>query len=143
MEAILPYLGVGGCLHGQGTGEHGTHRAGCGVLERQHGAQVCDRTRFYLEVVGDGTSCTDSPRRRASRWNRAGAADPYTERRAERTTVTVPDLLGRTAVSANETLAARQLNIRIRGTNNYLSGTGAVAIAQDPPAGTEVKSARS
>ena len=63
----------------------------------------------------------------------------YTERRAERTTVTVPDLLGRTAVSANETLAARQLNIRIQGTNNYLSGTGAVAIAQDPPAGTEVE----
>lgn len=53
--------------------------------------------------------------------------------------MTVPDLTNLTAVAANATLANCRLNIRIQGTNNYLSGTGAVAIAQDIPAGTEVE----
>ena len=63
----------------------------------------------------------------------------YTERGATPEMVTVPDLSGRTAVAANELLASRNLNIRIQGTNNYLSGTGAVAIAQSIPAGTKVE----
>ena len=48
-------------------------------------------------------------------------------------------LAGKTAVAANEMLANRNLNIRIAGTNNYLSGSGAVAIAQNIPAGTQVE----
>ena len=95
---------------------------------------------FTVEVVGDGNVVYgQSPAAGVKVASARARLSLYTERRAGRTTVTVPNLLGRTAVSANETLAARQLNIRIQGTNNYLSGTGAVAIAQDPPAGTEVE----
>ncbi len=63
----------------------------------------------------------------------------YTDKEPEKTLVTVPDLAGKTAVAANEMLANRNLNIRIAGTNNYLSGSGAVAIAQNVPAGTQVE----
>ena len=46
---------------------------------------------------------------------------------------------GKTAVAANEILANFGLNIRIAGTNNYMSGSGAVAIAQSHPAGSQVE----
>jgi hypothetical protein len=42
-------------------------------------------------------------------------------------------------VAANEILANRGLNIRIVGTNNYMSGSGAVAVAQSHAPGTEVE----
>jgi beta-lactam-binding protein with PASTA domain len=57
----------------------------------------------------------------------------------EKPTVTVPDLSGRSAVSANEILANHGLNIRIEGTNNYMSGSGAVAVAQSHAPGSEVE----
>ena len=57
----------------------------------------------------------------------------------EKTTVTVPDLSGKTAVAANEILANFGLNIRIAGTNNYMSGSGAVAVAQSHAPGSEVE----
>ena len=63
----------------------------------------------------------------------------YTDEEPEKPMVTVPDLLGKTAVSANEMLATRGLNIRIEGTNNYMSGSGAVAISQSHGAGAQVE----
>lgn len=63
----------------------------------------------------------------------------YTDYEAEKTMVKVPDLSGRSAVSANEILANYGLNIRIAGTNNYMSGSGAVAIAQSHAPGSEVE----
>jgi beta-lactam-binding protein with PASTA domain len=63
----------------------------------------------------------------------------YTDSEPEKTMVKVPDLLGKSAVSANELLAQRGLNIRIEGTNNYMSGSGAVAVAQSHAPGSEVE----
>jgi beta-lactam-binding protein with PASTA domain len=61
----------------------------------------------------------------------------YTDSQPEKTLVTVPDLSGKTAVSANQILANYGLNIRIAGTNNYMSGSGAVAVAQSHAPGTQ------
>ena len=63
----------------------------------------------------------------------------YTESEPEKELVTVPDLSGKTAVSANQILANYGLNIRIAGTNNYMSGFGAVAVAQSHAPGTQVE----
>ena len=94
---------------------------------------------FETEIVGEGTIVrAQSPA--AGQKVEASRAKIvlYTEKGAEPDMVTVPDLMGKTAVAANEILAAHGLNIRIKGTNNYLSGTGAVAISQDVSAGTKV-----
>ena len=53
--------------------------------------------------------------------------------------MTVPDVSGKTAVAANEILANHGLNIRIEGTNNYMSGSGAIAVAQSHAPGSEVE----
>ncbi len=95
---------------------------------------------FEVEVVGGGSVVRDqSPATGVMVENSRAKIILYTESNASPEMVTVPDLLGKTAVAANETLANRDLNIRIQGTNNYLSGTGAVAISQSHAPGTQVE----
>ncbi len=93
-----------------------------------------------IEIVGEGSIVRAQSPAPGTRVESAKAKIIlYTERDMEKTTATVPDVLGKSAVSANEMLANHKLNIRIEGTNNYLSGSGAVAISQYPAAGTEVE----
>ncbi len=93
-----------------------------------------------VEIVGEGSIVrAQSPAAGTSMESAKAKIILYTEADMEKTTVTVPDVLGKSAVSANELLANHKLNIRISGTNNYLSGSGAIAISQSPAAGTEVE----
>jgi len=95
---------------------------------------------FDVEFVGDGSIVrSQMPAAGVEVESARAKIIFYTDKEPEKTLVTVPDLAGKTAVAANEMLANRNLNIRIAGTNNYLSGSGAVAIAQDVPAGTQVE----
>ena len=95
---------------------------------------------FEVEVVGGGSVVRDQSPATGIKVEKSRAKIIfYTESNASPEMVTVPDLIGKTAVAANETLANRDLNIRIQGTNNYLSGTGAVAISQSHEPGTQVE----
>ncbi len=62
----------------------------------------------------------------------------YTDKETETATVKVPDVTGMSAVAANQVLINAGLNIRILGTKNYLSGTGATVISQSVTAGEVV-----
>ena len=95
---------------------------------------------FEVEIVGSGSVVrAQSPAPYTKMESHNAKIVLYTESDMEKPTVTVPDLLGKTAVSANEILANHGLNIRIAGTNNYMSGSGAVAISQSHAPGTEVE----
>ena len=140
LEAVLPYLGVEAVY----TDKELANMA-CTVPDVEYWSvsaaqSYAIESGFTVEVVGDGSVVYgQSPAAGVKVESARARLILYTERNAEHPTVTVPDLTGKTAAAANETLAGRRLNIRIQGTNNYLSGTGAVAIAQDPPAGTEAE----
>ena len=62
----------------------------------------------------------------------------YTDRNAEQKTVKVPDLSGKTAVAASQLLANSNLNIKISGAYNYMSGTASTVYAQSIEPGTQV-----
>ena len=95
---------------------------------------------FEVEIVGDGSVVrSQSPAADTLMESQNAKIILYTEKDMEKSTVTVPDLSGKTAVSANEILANHGLNIRIEGTNNYMSGSGAVAVAQSHAPGSEVE----
>ncbi len=95
---------------------------------------------FQVEIVGDGYFVEAQVPAAGTKVESANAKIYlYTDAELVKATVTVPDVLGKSAVTANEMLANSKLNIRIEGTNNYLSGSGAVAISQSPAAGTEVE----
>ena len=95
---------------------------------------------FEVEIVGSGRVVrSQSPAAYTKVESQNAKIILYTDEEPEKTLVTVPDLLGKSAVSANELLANRGLNIRIEGTNNYMSGSGAVAIEQSHAPGSEVE----
>lgn len=140
LETILPYLGV----EAEYTDEELEKMAietpsllywGTSVAE-----SFAKSMGIEVEIVGDGTLVkAQSPAAGTKMESGSAKIYLYTDAKAEKQTVTVPDLMGKTAVAANQTLANRGLNIRIQGTRNYLSGSGATVVAQSPAAGTEVE----
>lgn len=93
-----------------------------------------------VEIVGEGSIVrSQSPAAGTKLEPTNGKIILYMERDMAHETVTVPDVTGLTAVSANALLAGRGLNIRIKGTNSYLSGTAATAVSQDIAPNTVVE----
>ena len=93
-----------------------------------------------VEIVGEGSvvrSQSPAPGTKLEPSN--GKIILYVEKDMEHIAVTVPDVSGLTAVAANALLANRGLNIRIKGTTAYLSGTVALAVDQDIPPNTVVE----
>lgn len=52
--------------------------------------------------------------------------------------ITVPDVVGQSAVNCNKMLVGAKLNVKIKGATNYNVGAGAQVISQSPAAGTQV-----
>lgn len=91
------------------------------------------------EVVGDGEKVTAQiPAGGSQLAKDTGKVIFYCGEAAPKDTVTVPDVVGRSASAANKLLIDAGLNIRIEGTQNYQSGTGAVVVSQSPAPETVV-----
>lgn len=91
------------------------------------------------EVVGDGNYVTSqTPAAGVSFEKASGKVILYTGSEKPKDEITVPSLTGKTAMAANSLVINAGLNIKIKGTQNYLSGTGAVVVSQEPAAGTKV-----
>lgn len=104
--------------------------------------QVAESCGFEVEIIGDGNIVRGQSPAAGTQLS-PGKAKIYlyttNEAAQNKKTTTVPSIIGSTAVAANATLANYGLNIKITGTNNYLSGTDAVVAYQYPAAGTEVE----
>ncbi len=139
MRDVLPYLGVEAVYTDKELANMAVTAPSLVGWYATVAEDTAEDRGFEVEIVGNGQIVRAQSPAAGTQVESANAKIIlYTETDAEITTVTVPDVLGKTAVSANELLANRNLNIRIEGTNNYLSGSGAVAISQSPAAGTEV-----
>lgn len=104
--------------------------------------QFAQTVGFEVEIVGDGNLVlSQTPAAGVKVEPGSAKIILYTTKESmqNKKTVKVPDLMGMTAVAANGTLANYGLNIKISGTKNYMSGTGAVVVEQFPAAGTEVE----
>lgn len=91
------------------------------------------------EVIGDGTKVTAQiPAGGSQLAKNTGRVIFYTGTETPAATVNVPDVMGKSASAANKLLIDAGLNVRIDGTQNYQSGSGAVVVAQSPAADTAV-----
>ena len=91
------------------------------------------------KVIGDGdTVNAQMPASGAYIEKANGTIYLYTDPSLVQNEVTVPDFTGMTAAQANALIISKQLNIKIEGTKNYLTGTGAVVYEQSIPAGSKV-----
>lgn len=140
MRDILPYLGVEAVYTEKELANLAlTVPSLTGWYDTVAEAQA-ELEGFQVEFVGSGRKVRfQSPAPGTQVESQNAKIILYTDEEPEKPMVTVPDLLGKTAVSANEMLATRGLNIRIEGTNNYMSGSGAVAISQSHGAGAQVE----
>ena len=140
MRDVLPYLGVEAVYTDKELANMALETpslVGWYATVAQTTAESLD---FRVEIVGEGSVVrAQSPAPGTTVESANAKIILYTDRDPEKSLVKVPDVIGKTAVTANELLANHNLNIRIEGTNNYLSGSGAVAISQSHAPGSEVE----
>lgn len=141
METILPYLGVEAVYTEEELQKMTVKIPNCLYQSASYAQSICEeRYGLTVEIVGDpdGVVYKQYPAKDTVVEKSGGRIILYTDKATEPETVKVPDVTGMRAVAANQMLINAGLNIRILGTKNYLSGTGAVVISQSVPAGTEV-----
>jgi beta-lactam-binding protein with PASTA domain len=135
MESVLPYIGVEKDVSKDNSVKV-PYLTGLPIDEA-----ILQAEGFEYEVIvkGDGDTVVSQMPRGSSVIDRTNKVITlYTGDAEEETTVTVPDLVGKGAFAANRMLVNAKLNIRIEGTDNYMSGSGAIVIEQSIPAGTKV-----
>ena len=98
-----------------------------------------EKNGFKYVVVGGGDIVTaQSPASGTVVSNIAKVVILYTNGEEPKGTVTVPNVVGKTAEAANRLIINENLNIRIEGAANFTSGSGATVIEQSPAAGESV-----
>ncbi len=140
METILPYLGVEAVYTEEELQKMTVTVPDCKYYRGTVAKKQCENAGFRVEFVGspDGVIYKQYPEAGTVVEKNSGVIVFYTDKEADETTVTVPNLTNMTAAVANQTLINAGLNIRIQGTKNYLSGTGATAVSQSIAPGTVV-----
>ncbi len=140
MATILPYLGVEAVYTDAELAKKAVETPGVVWWTVDAARNYAEGMGFELEVIGDGDLIYAQSPEAGTKVEQQGAKlIVYTDRSAEKQTVKVPDLTGKTAVAASGLLASSQLNIKITGTYNYTSGTAATAYAQSIEPGTVVE----
>ena len=135
MESILPYIGVEKDVS-QDNSVRVPYLLGLSIEDAILQAEGYD---YEVIVKGNGNYVKDQVPSSGARIDRTNKIITlYTGDAKEENTVTVPNLIGKGAFAANQMLINAKLNIRIEGTDNYMSGAGAIVIEQSIPAGTKV-----
>lgn len=139
LEQILPYLGVEAVYSDAELEKMAVTVPNLNYWSIALSTNYLDSLGLSYEIVGDGSYVTGQvPASGTSMEKADGRVILYTGKEKPAQTVTVPNLLGKTAVAANSMVINAGLNIKIEGTKNYLSGTGATVVSQSPAAGTVV-----
>ncbi|MBO7310422.1 MAG: PASTA domain-containing protein [Clostridia bacterium] len=104
--------------------------------------QSIENAGLKYKVIGDGDKVVAQlPASGASIEKADGVVYLYTDKSLmseNENMVTIPDFTGMTAAQANARVINLGLNIKIEGTKNYTTGTGAVVYSQSIAAGTKV-----
>ena len=140
METILPYLGVEAVYTDEELQKLAMKTPDLKYWSVGVARDYCKQRGIELEIVGDDDSIIYKQYPESGTVVEKAYAKiiAYTDKSIETETVKVPNVTGMSAVAANQALINAGLNVRILGTKNYLSGTGATVIQQSVPQGTEV-----
>ena len=139
METVLPYLGVEAEYTEKELAKMAVKVSNYKGWSVNKATEYATSAGLAVEVVGSGTIVTSQIPAAGSYVEKvSGRIILYTDSLEPSANVTVPNLIGKTAVAANALLASKGLNIKIEGTKNYLSGTGAVVVEQSHKEGEMV-----
>ena len=144
LKNILPYYGIEKVL-GENESARDTVTVANYVGWRPGVAQsYVEKAGLKYKIVGDGNLVRAQLPEKGSEIDRASGVivlftgdEPLELPDSEM--IRVPDLMGKSAVAANQMLINSGLNIRIEGAQNHMMGAnGATVIAQSHPAGARV-----
>lgn len=136
MEEILPYLGVEAVYTDEELKNMAVSVPNLCYWSTALARKYAESLEIDVDIRGDGEYILrQSPAAGATVEQNNGKIILYTTKDAPQKTITVPNVVGRTAAAANSMIINAGLNIKIEGTRNYLSGTGAVVVSQSPAAG--------
>ena len=137
METILPYLGVEAVYTEKELANMATKIPNLVGYTVSAARNYCQRNGLQIEFVGpdEGIIRRQYPETGVVVEKNSARILAYTDKETETLTVEVPNVIGKTAAVANQILIDAGLNIRILGTKNYLTGTGATVIEQSVAAG--------
>ena len=140
METILPYLGVEAVYTEKELEKMAIKVPNFVGWTVSAARNYCSKNGLNIEIVGpdEGIIRRQYPEKDVVVEKNSARILAYTDKETPTETVKVPDVTGMSAVAANQVLINAGLNIRILGTKNYLSGTGATVISQSVAAGEVV-----
>lgn len=139
LETVLPYMGVEAVY----TTEELENLA---ITVPDMTGLTLDRARIQAEllgvsirIVGDGDTVTSQTPAMGTKMEvKGGVLVVYTGDAVKENSVTVPNLVGKSAAAANQLLVNSGLNIRITGTKHHLTGIGTTVISQSHAPGEKV-----
>lgn len=139
LASALPYLGF---EPQYAEGEEAAVESTVGRyvnVETSRAVADLEKDGYKYVVIGNGDTVTaQSPAAGTIVSELAKVVILYTNGEEPKNTVTVPNVVGKTAEAANRLIINENLNIRIEGAANFTSGDGATVISQFPAAGEVV-----
>jgi stage V sporulation protein D (sporulation-specific penicillin-binding protein) len=136
LREILPYLGVEAVYTERELANMVVKVPNFVYWSTSLAQKYAESLDIEIEIRGEGDYIVkQTPAAGAVMEQSGGKIILYAGNDVPEKTVKVPDVTGRTAAAANGMIINAGLNIRIEGTRNYLSGTGAVVVSQSPAAG--------
>ncbi len=140
LKNILPYMGVEAVYTQEELNNMAIKVQSYRNWNVETAKAAIEKKGLKCTVVGSGTMVKSQlPAAGAYIEKSSGSVVLYTSDAPPDESIEVPDLMGRTAVFANQSLVNLGLNIKIEGTPHYLSGgEKVVVVEQSIPAGTKV-----
>lgn len=142
LENILPYMGVEPIYTESEQAKMAVSVPYCKNKTVAEAIEKIEKAGLKYEIVGssspDAVITKQSPAAYSRVEKSSGKVILYVGDSAATDMVEVPDLIGMNAVQANAKLMGAGLNVRIMGTANHMSGTGAKVYSQSVEAGTKV-----
>lgn len=142
LENILPQLGVTAEYSESELAKMAVRVGNYRTWSVNKAKQTIEAAGLKCKVIGNGNTVAAQKPAGGSYIEKAdGTIYLYTDAdlmENKENTVTVPDFTGDTAVTANARIISLGLNIKIEGTKNYLTGTGAYVYKQSVAPGTQV-----
>lgn len=138
LENSLPYLGVEALYSAEELENMRIKVSSYKNWSVERATRVISEAGLRYKVIGSGEYVTSQlPAAGTYIEEVSGTIVLYAGSEPEET-VTVPDLSGMVATTANQALINLGLNIRIEGADSYLSGTGYTVVAQSVAPGEKV-----
>ena len=139
LENTMPYLGIEARYTEAELSKMTTKAGSYRGWSVSRAKETIENLGLKCKVVGSGEVVkAQMPAYGTVIEKASGTIFLYTDTKEPSATVTVPDLTGMVAATANQALVNLGLNIRIEGSESYLSGTGYKVVAQSVEPGTKV-----